>query len=75
MVQGCDSLRLALEPGLQLGVPGQVGAEQLDRDRPAQAGIQPTVHVGHAAAADDFAKFVASAEDALTCHRDVVFPV
>jgi hypothetical protein len=75
MVQGCDGLGLALEPCQELGVPGKVGAEQFDGDRPAQPGIQATVHIGHAPAADEFPEFIASIQDALTGHRDIVFPV
>jgi hypothetical protein len=75
MVQGCDGLGLALEPGLELGITGQVGPEQLDGNRPAQPAIQAAVYVGHAPAADEFAKFIASVQDTLSGHRDVVFPV
>src|SRR5699024_1038026 len=65
MVQPGRGLCLAPEPREEGGVPGQVGAQNLDGDGPAQSQVVALVHVGHAAPADQLADLVPSAEDQL----------
>ena len=69
MVERGDSLGLALEPGLELGIPGQVRAQQLDGHRASQPGIDAAEHIRHAASADQLTQLIAPAEDALRVHR------
>ena len=75
MVQGRDGLRLTLEPGLELRVPGQVRAQQLDGNGPPQPRVDAAVDIRHASAADELAELIASAEDTLVSHREAVLPV
>ena len=75
MVQRGHRLRLALEPGLELGVPGQVRAEQFDRHGASQTGVDAAEDVGHAAAADQLTQLITPAEDALGVHGAAVLPV
>ena len=62
VVQPGSRLRLAAEPGEEVRVPGEVGAQHLDRDRATQTGVMAEVHLGHAAAADELGDLVAAAE-------------
>src|SRR5687768_4390206 len=75
VVQGRDGLRLTLEPGLELRVPGKVGTQQFDGNGPSQACIDATVDVGHASAAYELPELIAPVEDTLCRHRDAVLPV
>ena len=75
MVQGGHRLRLALEPGLELGVPGQVRTQQFDGHGASEAGVQAAEDVGHAAAPDQLTQLIAPAEDALGVHGAAVLPV
>jgi len=52
--------RLGLEAQPCLRVIGEARVKQLDRDRPAQAGIQAIAHLGHASPAQDPSKLVAA---------------
>ena len=63
VVERRRGLRLAAEPGLEGRVAGEVGAQDLDRDGPAEARVVADVDLGHAAAADELADLVAAAED------------
>ena len=64
MVQGRGGLGLAAEPLVELRVPGQVGAQHLDRDAAAEAGVVADVDLGHPAATEQLAHLVASAQQA-----------
>ena len=69
MVQRGRRLRLAPEPGLEGGVAGEVGAEPLDRHGAAQADVGALADLGHAAAAEQLAELVASADAVRFGHR------
>ena len=62
VVQGGRGLRLTTEPGLEGGVAGEVGAETLDRDHPAEPGVGALAHLGHATAAQQLAELVAATD-------------
>ena len=59
-------LRLAAEPGLERRVAGQVGAQPLDRDDPAEPGVGALADLGHPAAAEELAELVAPADQVLS---------
>ncbi len=59
VVQRCGVLRLAAEPQLERGVAGEVGAQDLYRHVPAQAGVAAAVHLGHTAVAESLTELVA----------------
>src|SRR5690606_19023844 len=62
--------RLTAEPGLEGGVAGEVGAQDLDGDRASEPGVVADVHLGHAAASDELADLVAGREEPRCCvHR------
>ena len=63
VVQRGRGLRLAAEPGLERGVAGQVGAQDLDGHGATEPGVVADVHLGHAAAADELADLVPAGED------------
>ena len=50
---------LGLEPRPDLGIAGQVGTQQLHRDRTPEAAVGAGAHLAHPALADDLSKFVA----------------
>ena len=58
MVQRGDGLRLALEPLLHLGIVGEVGREDLDRDRAVQPRVGRLVDLAHAAGAERDPDFI-----------------
>ncbi len=68
VVQRRGGVRLTAEAGHERGVPGEVRAQQLDRDAAAQAQVAALVDLGHAATTDDLAELVALAEPSLV-HR------
>ena len=68
VVQRGGVLRLAAEPGLEGRVAGEVGAQHLDRDVPAEPQVAAAVHLGHAAEAERVADLVAIAEQ-VSRHR------
>ena len=75
MVQRRHGLRLALEPGLELGIPGKVRTQQFDGHGASQPRVNAAEDVSHAAAADQLTQLVAPAEDALGVHGEAVLPV
>ncbi|MCY1223854.1 hypothetical protein D9M72_359940 [compost metagenome] len=75
MVQRGHGLGFALEPRLELWIPGKVRSQQLDGHCPAQPGVQAPVDVRHTAAADELTEFVPSVEDALGVHWEAVLSV
>ena len=72
VVQRRRGLRLAAEPGLEGRVAGQVRAQHLDRDVPAQPDVAAAVHLGHAAVAEDRAELVPGSQQAWRRHRALV---
>jgi hypothetical protein len=62
VVKGCRGLGLAPEPRLEYLVPGQVGAQRLDRHDPVEPDVARAVDLCHAAAAHDAVELVAAAE-------------
>ena len=64
VVERRGGLGLAAEPLVELRVPRQVGAQHLDGDGAAEAGVVADVDLGHPAAAEQLAHLVASAEQA-----------
>jgi hypothetical protein len=62
MVERSRGLRLAAEPRLKYLVPGQVGAQRLDRDDPVEPDVTGPIHLGHAATAHHAIKLVAATE-------------
>ena len=64
VVQRRRVLRLAAEPQLERGVAGEVGAQHLDRDVPAEPQVTAAVHLGHAAVAEQLADLVPAPEEA-----------
>jgi hypothetical protein len=75
MVQGGHGLGFALEPCLELRIPGKIRPQQLDGHCPAQPRINAAVDVCHAAAANELTEFVPSVEDALGIHWKAVLSV
>ena len=72
VVQRRGGLRLAAEPGLERGVAGEVGAQHLDRDVPAEPEVAAAVHLGHAAVAERLADLVPGSQQAWRRHRTLV---
>ena len=64
VVERGRGLRLAAVPGLEGRVSREVGAQHLDRDRAAQAGVVADVDLSHAATTDELADLVTAGEDA-----------
>ena len=62
VVQCCSGLGLAAEPGLEDRVPGQVGAQQLDRHHTTEASVTPEVDLGHPAPTEKVADLVPVSE-------------
>jgi len=52
MVQSRDGARLALETGSQIGIAGDLGRQDLDRDRPIEPRVACAVDFTHPARAD-----------------------
>src|SRR5690606_22602871 len=70
VVESRGGLGLAAEPGQEGGVPGEVGAQDLDRDRAPQPQVVADVHLGHTATADQLADLVAATQHlGLVRHR------
>ena len=74
VVQRGGRLRLAAEPGLEGGVAGEVGAQPLDRDGAAEAHVGALADLGHAAAPEQLAHLVASADPLRFRHRRLSLP-
>ena len=64
VIQGSRGLCLTPEAGLERGITGEIGAQNLDGHSPSQPGVACLPHLGHAAPADDPYEFVAVAEGA-----------
>ena len=73
VVQRRGVLRLAAEPQLERVVAGEVGAQHLDRDVPAEPEVATAVHLGHAAVAEQLADLVPPPEEAGLRHRQSPF--
>ena len=61
-------LRLPPEPDLEGLVPGQVGAQQLDRHVATEPQVASPVHLGHPAVAQHLADLVPAPEQAARSH-------
>ena len=60
--QAAGRLGLPPEPGQEVGIPGQVRAQQLDGHRAPQPSVVAAVYLGHPTATDELADLVATAE-------------
>src|SRR4029079_10768225 len=72
VVQRRGGLRLTPEPGLERGVAGEIGAQHLDRDLPAEPDVATAVHLGHAAVAERLADLIPGSQQAWRRHRTLV---
>src|SRR5690606_29414494 len=62
VVERGGGLRLPPEAGLERGVPGEVGAQHLDRHGAGEPVVVADVDLGHAASTDELADLVAPCE-------------
>ncbi|SLD83683.1 Uncharacterised protein [Mycobacteroides abscessus subsp. massiliense] len=62
VIQGGGVLGLPTETEIEAGVPGQVGAQHLDRDVAVQPQVACQVDLGHAAIAEDLPQLIAVRE-------------
>ena len=74
VVERGGRLGLATEPGLEGGVAGEVGAQPLDGDGPAEPHVGALADLGHAAAPEELAHLVASADPVRFRHRRLSLP-
>ena len=69
VVEGGRRLGLTPEPRLEGGVAGEVGAQALDRDGAAEPHVGALANLGHAAASEELAHLVATADPVRFRHR------